>query len=71
MFFGENIFLALFKAHFKISLSRAETSLTPANSNSIVIYNALLLWNEVKIKYNIGQPLTNAGYKHWCNQCNQ
>ena len=41
MFLGLNIFRALLRAHFKMSLSRAENIFMPANINSIVIVNEL------------------------------
>ena len=37
MFLGVNMFLALLRTHFKMSLSRAKTIFTSANINSIVI----------------------------------
>ena len=44
MFLGVNMFLALLRTHFKMSLSRVKNIFTPANNNSIVILYYIILY---------------------------
>ena len=54
MFLRVNMFLALLRTHFKMSLSRAKNIFTPANINSIVI----IVMNGMSVKKKINVVCT-------------